>query len=81
MCYAIVVHSVVILFLIYFSPLISSLVPAAIPNIPYRLQFIQGQGDAQEDLINYEFTSHDLVCLACCSLVGAWYLVQKVGIN
>lgn len=59
------------------SPLISSLVPAAIPNIPFHLQFTQGEGDKLEDIINYKFTSHDVVCLGCCSVVGAWYLMKK----
>uniref|UniRef100_A0A1B6DVH2 Minor histocompatibility antigen H13 n=2 Tax=Clastoptera arizonana TaxID=38151 RepID=A0A1B6DVH2_9HEMI len=59
------------------SPLISSLVPAAIPNIPFHLHFTKGSDDQKEDLINYTFTSHDVVCLAACSVVGAWYLLKK----
>ncbi|XP_075217296.1 signal peptide peptidase isoform X1 [Lycorma delicatula] len=59
------------------SPVISSLVPAAIPNIPFHIQFIKGTDDEKVDLINYKFTSHDIFCVACCSLVGAWYLSEK----
>jgi hypothetical protein len=62
-----------------FSPVISSLVPAAIPNIPFHLHFTQGGPDGDDDLINYRFSSHDVVCLVCCSVVGAWYLVKKVS--
>ncbi|KAF4524088.1 hypothetical protein B566_EDAN007671 [Ephemera danica] len=60
------------------SPIISSLVPAAIPNISYRLRLdkLVGEGN-EEDLLNYTFSTHDLVCLAVCSLVGVWYLLQK----
>ncbi|KAJ8940128.1 hypothetical protein NQ314_010837 [Rhamnusium bicolor] len=39
------------------SPIVSKLVPAAIPNIPFHITFKQGE--------------------AACSLVGAWYLIQK----
>jgi len=61
-----------------FSPVISPLVPAAIPNIPFHLHFTQGGPDGDDDLINYRFSSHDVVCLVCCSIVGAWYLIKKV---
>ncbi|XP_063239194.1 minor histocompatibility antigen H13 [Bacillus rossius redtenbacheri] len=59
------------------SPVISSLVPAAIPNIPFHLHFKQGGPEGEADLINYRFTSHDVVCLVFCSVVGAWYLLKK----
>ncbi|XP_046386471.1 minor histocompatibility antigen H13 [Ischnura elegans] len=67
------------------SPVISSLVPAAIPNVPYRIHFAQldrGEESGREhgegrEIISYCFTSHDVVCLACCTLVGAWYLMEK----
>lgn len=51
--------------------------PAAVPNIPYHIHFKQGQGDKSEDIINYHFSSYDVVALICCSLVGAWYLFKK----
>lgn len=60
-----------------FSPVVSKLVPAAIPNIPYHIMFKQGDGDATQYLINYRFSSYDVVSLSACSLVGAWYLLQK----
>ncbi|KAG8227249.1 hypothetical protein J437_LFUL003980 [Ladona fulva] len=70
------------------SPVISSLVPAAIPNVTYRIHFAridhenedeseEAEGSRGEEIINYFFTSHDVVCLACCTLVGAWYLIEK----
>lgn len=51
--------------------------PAAVPNIPYHIHFKQGEGDKAEDIINYRFSSYDVVSLLCCSLVGAWYLMKK----
>lgn len=59
------------------SPVVSKLVPATIPNIPFHIMFKQGDGDNTEYLINYKFSSYDIVSLAVCSLVGAWYLLQK----
>ncbi|CAL7941077.1 unnamed protein product [Xylocopa violacea] len=59
------------------SPLISSLVPAAIPKTQYHILFTRGEGDKANHIINYKFNLHDIVCLICCSLVGAWYLLKK----
>lgn len=59
------------------SPVISSLVPAAIPKIPFHLKFVRGKDAEAEYLIDYQFTSHDVVCLCCCSVVGVWYLLKK----
>ncbi|XP_068966301.1 minor histocompatibility antigen H13 isoform X2 [Bombus flavifrons] len=59
------------------SPLISSLVPAAIPKTQYHISFTKGEGDKSEHIINYKFNLHDIVCLICCSLVGTWYLLKK----
>ncbi|CAB0039714.1 unnamed protein product [Trichogramma brassicae] len=55
------------------SPLITSLMPAAIPKKDYHLRLKSDN----EDLINYKFTSHDIVCLAICTIIGAWYLMKK----
>ncbi|XP_076647515.1 signal peptide peptidase [Halictus rubicundus] len=59
------------------SPLISSLVPAAIPKTQYHILFTSGEGDKAEYIIDYKFNLHDCVCLVCCSLVGAWYVLKK----
>ncbi|XP_011497065.1 PREDICTED: minor histocompatibility antigen H13 [Ceratosolen solmsi marchali] len=55
------------------SPVITSLVPTAIPKTQYHLQLAK----ENDDIINYKFNLHDLVCLACCSIAGAWYLLKK----
>ncbi|KAL0279626.1 UNVERIFIED_CONTAM: hypothetical protein PYX00_001140 [Menopon gallinae] len=59
------------------SPVVSKLVPAAIPNIPYHIRFTQGGPNDLQDIINYRFSSHDIVCIIFCSLIGAWYLMKK----
>merc|ERR1712112_231866 len=59
------------------SPVILKLVPSAVPVIPFHLKFTQGSGDAKEAILDYEFDSHDLVCLCLCSVVGVWYLLKK----
>jgi len=59
------------------SPVVSKLIPASVPNIPFHLLFVKGKGPTAEDLLNYEFTSHDLVCMTFCSAIGVWYLLQK----
>ncbi|XP_055546993.1 minor histocompatibility antigen H13 [Wyeomyia smithii] len=64
------------------SPVISSLIPAAIPKIPYHLSFIQGptegvKGDKETYLIDYKFTTHDIVCFIISLVIGIWYLIKK----
>lgn len=64
------------------SPVISSLIPAAIPKIPYHLSFIQGPTEGVKDdtetyLIDYKFTTHDIVCFIISLVIGVWYLLQK----
>lgn len=31
------------------------------------------------EIVNYEFDTKDLVCLALSSIVGVWYLLRKVS--
>lgn len=59
------------------SPVISKLIPGSVPCIPFHLLFTMGKGPQAEDLLNYEFNSHDLVTMALCSGIGVWYLVKK----
>jgi minor histocompatibility antigen H13 len=59
------------------SPVITSLVPAAIPKTQYHIHFTEGGDGESEDIINYKFNLHDIVCLVCCTFVGAWYIIQK----
>lgn len=64
------------------SPVISSLIPSSIPKIPYHLSFIQGptegvKGDKESYLIDYKFTTHDIVCFIISLIIGVWYLLQK----
>ncbi|XP_052868962.1 minor histocompatibility antigen H13 [Anopheles cruzii] len=66
------------------SPVISSLIPASIPKIPYHLSFVQGpaeggdnQGKKKQYLIDYRFTTHDIVCFIVALIISVWYLLQK----
>lgn len=59
------------------SPVVLKLIPSAVPVIPFHLQFTQGEGDARESVVDYQFNTHDLVCLGLCSVVGVWYILKK----
>lgn len=64
------------------SPIATRIIPASIPNIPFHLRFTKGKAPQPvEDLLNYEFSSHDLVCMAFCTGIGVWYLLKKVRKN
>lgn len=56
------------------APVVSKLVPTSIPYIPFHLKFTKG---SNEDLIDYRFTSYDIVCLLISSVIGVWYLFKK----
>uniref|UniRef100_A0A023ERL0 Putative signal peptide peptidase n=1 Tax=Aedes albopictus TaxID=7160 RepID=A0A023ERL0_AEDAL len=64
------------------SPVIGSLIPASIPKIPYHLSFSQGPTEGVKDdkksyLIDYKFTTHDIVCFIISLIIGVWYLLKK----
>merc|ERR1712025_1298185 len=59
------------------SPVILKLIPSAVPVIPFHLKFTQGEGDSKETVVDYQFNTHDLVCLGLCSVVGVWYIMKK----
>ena len=43
------------------APVLLKLVPSAVPIVPFHLKFTQGEGDNKEAILDYEFTTHDLV--------------------
>uniref|UniRef100_UPI00398F3ABC minor histocompatibility antigen H13 isoform X2 n=1 Tax=Pristiophorus japonicus TaxID=55135 RepID=UPI00398F3ABC len=59
------------------SPAMNKVFPANLPNKQYQLLFTQGTGETKEEIVNYEFDTKDLVCLAFSSVVGVWYLLKK----
>lgn len=59
------------------SPVIGSLVPTSIPNTPFHIGFTKGKGQQKQALIDYDFTTHDVVCLIIATVIGVWYLLQK----
>ncbi|PNF42161.1 hypothetical protein B7P43_G08327 [Cryptotermes secundus] len=58
-------------------PVMSSLITAAIQNIPFHRHFTQGGRDGDVDLLNFRFWTTEVVCLVCCFIAGAWYLIEK----
>lgn len=59
------------------SPVIGSLIPSSIPNIPFHIGFTKGKGNQKNDLIDYDFSTHDIVCLVIALIIGVWYLLKK----
>jgi minor histocompatibility antigen H13 len=62
------------------SPVITKLVPSGIPLLHYHILFTQKDtpdGKKPTSLIDYKFSSHDIVCVTVCTLIGVWYIVQK----
>lgn len=59
------------------SPVIGSLVPSSIPNTPFHIGFTKGKGNQKQDLIDYDFSSHDIICLIIATVIGVWYLWKK----
>ena len=60
------------------GPLLSRTILSKIPLEHYRFMFSRGRTEVEnEELIKYEFTTHDLVTLAGCTVVGVWYFMKK----
>lgn len=59
------------------SPFMNRVFPSTLPNKQYQLLFTQGSGETKEEIINYEFDTKDLICLAISSVVGVWYILKK----
>jgi len=59
------------------SPLLLKLIPSAVPMIPFHLKFTQGEGDDLEVVMDYNFNTHDLICLVASAGVGVWYILKK----
>lgn len=57
--------------------MISLVVPASVPNVPYHIHFTSGDRESRVDIVNYKFSSYDIICLAISLCLGAWYLLKK----
>jgi len=57
------------------SPLLLPLLPPSLPAIPFHLKFTQGEEGTP--VMDYHFTTHDLVVLGLCTGVGVWYIIKK----
>lgn len=60
------------------APTLTKFIPTSlVPVIDYHLVLTQGKGKDKEDLVNFEFTTHDMVAFALSSVVGVWYFWKK----
>lgn len=59
------------------SPVLGTLIPSSIPNIPFHIGFTKGKGNQKQDLIDYDFTTYDIICLIVSLIIGIWYLLKK----
>lgn len=59
------------------SPFMNRVIPTSLPNKQYQLLFTQGTGESKEEIVNYEFDTRDLFCLAISAVVGVWYVLKK----
>uniref|UniRef100_A0AAY4D5C6 Histocompatibility (minor) 13 n=1 Tax=Denticeps clupeoides TaxID=299321 RepID=A0AAY4D5C6_9TELE len=59
------------------SPFMNRFFPDNLAIKQYQLLFTQGSGESKEEIVNYEFDTKDLVCLAISSVVGVWYVLKK----
>lgn len=59
------------------SPFMNRILPSTLPVKQYQLLFTQGSGETKEEIVNYEFDTKDLICLAISSVVGVWYILKK----
>lgn len=54
------------------------LVPITIiPNENYHLEFLSGEGEDRQEILNLDFTTHDIIILVASAAVGVWYFLKK----
>lgn len=58
----------------FLSPVIGSLIPTAIPKVPFHMLFTANKDNK---LVDYKFSSHDVICLIIATIIGVWYLLKK----
>lgn len=59
------------------GPWISKNLLFFVPLEHFRFLFTRGTGVENEEMIKYEFTTHDLVTLVMSTIVGGWYFYKK----
>lgn len=64
---------------VIFSPFMSKILTKFMEKVTYRLQFTKSTRKTSVNSIDYSFTSHDVVSLILCALLGLWYLFKKVS--
>lgn len=59
------------------GPWASRTVLFKLPLEHFRFVFTRGTGVENEEVLKYEFTTHDIVTLTVSTAVGVWYLMKK----
>ncbi len=61
------------------GPTLTRLIPTSlVPRIHYHLIFSQGDSPvSREELVNFEFTTHDVIVFTLSTAVGVWYILKK----
>lgn len=60
------------------SPGVKKLLPATlIPNENYHLEFMSGEGDQRQEILNLDFTTQDIIVLVGSAVIGVWYFLKK----
>jgi len=60
------------------SPAVKKMLPTSlIPNENYHLEFLSGEGDQRQEILNVDFTTQDIIILVASAVVGVWYFLKK----
>lgn len=59
------------------TPAIDAFIPSSVPKIPFHLLFTQGTGPKRSAIIDFKFSTYDIICLVASTAVGVWYMLQK----
>lgn len=59
------------------APSFERLMPSVVPKIDYHLLFNQGSGKNKKELINFEFSTFDLIAFGLSTVLGIWYFWKK----
>lgn len=60
-----------------FSSYVKKYIPTCVPLHKYDMTLKSTSPKGEEESQNIKFTTHDLVVVALCTLIGVWYFVQK----
>ena len=59
------------------APMFTRYISPYLPPTAFHLIFTKGEGEEKQELINFEFTSHDVIMCILSTIVGVWYILKK----